>query len=198
MNLYSFKEASNLKMTIKISAYWWCQFGGWTAYIFLATFSYLSLPGFSISITVLPVLLAGILGLFITHLMRLFIIKSGQLQQSVPKQIRFMFLTTVFFSFIYATVSMLIMEIFEFGQELISFYTHEYKMNKINGLLMLMFSDAVFLCIWSLIYFSYHYVARSQKEKIERIRLESELKIKQLESEKSQIEYQRNLGNYYL
>ena len=63
---------------------------------------------------------------------------------------------------------------------------------------MLMFSDAIFLCIWSLIYFSYHYVARSQKEKIERIRLESELKIKQLESEKSEIEYQRNLGNYYL
>ena len=168
------------------------------AYILLATYSYLSLPGFSINNILLPLVLVGILGLLITHLMRLFIIKTGQLQQNIPKQIGFLFLTAVLFALIYASISIGLMQILHLGEDLLGFYTSEYKMGKINGLLMFMLSDFIVLCFWTMVYFSYHYVAKSQEEKIERIRLESKLKIKQLETEKSAIEYQRNLGNYYL
>lgn len=182
-------------MKKKLSAYWWCQIIGWSAYIFLATTSYLSLPGLSIDNIFFPLLVAGIIGSGITHLMRFFIIRSRLLLQNIFKQIIYLFLITISFSFMYACVLSWITGVLHWGEKLISLYTHEYK---INGLLMLTYSNIFFISIWNLIYFSYHYVQKSQTEQIQKIQLESDLKIQQLESEKAQIEYQRNLGSYYL
>ncbi|MEP6713106.1 MAG: histidine kinase [Ferruginibacter sp.] len=182
-------------MKRKLSAYGWCQVGGWGAYVLLATISYLPLPGFSVWNTLFPMILAGIMGMGITHLMRLLIIKSVLIQLNMARKIISLIVVTVAFSLVFASLSIWIFGVLSLGQELIYLYTHEYK---INGLLVLMYSDTFFLGIWNLIYFSYHYVRKSQLQQIERIRLESELKIQQLENEKAHIEYQRNLSNYDL
>ena len=182
-------------MKKRISLYWKCQVSGWSVYVLLATCTHLFLPGFSIWNTLLPMLVAGTIGMCVAHLMRLFIIKLGLLQQNVLRQIIYLLLTSIFFAFVYASITIWLSRVFHGGQALISLYTHEYKL---NGLLTLMYSDTFFLGIWNLIYFSYHYVQKSQQEQIERIRFESELKIQQLENDKTKIEFQRNLADISL
>ena len=73
--------------------------------------------------------------------MRQFIIRSRLLEQKILWQIIFLFFITIFFSFIYASIAISLIQVLHFGQELISLYTHEYK---INGLVMLTYSNCFF------------------------------------------------------
>ncbi len=181
-------------MKNKLSVYWFCQIGGWGAYTLFWTIGYSSLPGFSFWSTGFPTILEAITGICVTHFMRLFILKIGILQQKITRQIFYLFLVTFAFAFISATISYCILLIVSHLWKSLVIITKPYGP---GNLIAIIYSN-IFFGIWNLIYFSYHYVRKSQQEQIERIGFESKLKIQQLESEKSQIEYQRNLGNHYL
>jgi len=177
----------------RLSAYWWCQIGGWSAYVLLVTQAYLSM-GFSIADFFPPIFLSAISGIFITHLMRLFIIKTGMLQLRVLRQIIYMFLITLFFSFFHALITIWLAEILRWGDELRNLYVGK---NKTGGSLTsrsdvsLFKSDCFFLGIWNLIYLSAYYIQKNRREQIEKIRLENELKFQQLESEKTKAQLER-------
>src|SRR5690242_17349587 len=103
-------------MKKKLSAYWWCQILGWSAYILVVTQAYLSM-GFSVADFFAPIFLTGIFGIFITHAMRLFMIKTGMLQLRVLKQIICIIFITLFFSFFHALITVWLTETLQWGDK---------------------------------------------------------------------------------
>jgi sensor histidine kinase YesM len=177
-------------MKKELSAYWWCQIIGWGLFILFGTYFYFSGSGIAHFPDYSSIIITALLGLLSSHLMRLFIIKANILNQRIWKQIISMFLTTVLFSFIYL--------IFQWGEFLLVRIQVKPEDISWKAMFVGISMNFQFFIVWNFIYFTYHYIKKSQQEQVERVRLEAELKIQQLESDKAQIEYQRNLGNYYL
>ncbi len=175
-----------------LSTYWWCQIVGWSMYVLIPTLFYLSMSGLFIR-NVLPHLSGmAILGILFTHIMRLFMLKAGLLQLNIRRQIVYTFLTTVFFSFIYALVSAWLLEFLHLGDELFRLYNFSNSVNMVSIVLIISYSTFCYLGVWNLIYFSYHYIQRSRRQLIEKISFENELKVQRLESERIKAELQRH------
>jgi len=85
-----------------LSKYWLCQIGGWSTYIIVYTFFYLTIRTEEQPEFFKVLFLDAILGVIITHLMRTFIQRAGILKRRLANQITFMFLTTVGASFLFA------------------------------------------------------------------------------------------------
>ena len=171
-----------------MSTYWWCQISGWSIIYIMLLLFYLSVAG-SVWDFVPLLFLAALLGMFITHIMRLFIVKTRILQLNILRQIIYMVLITIFFSFIYTLIVVSLARLLHWGGEIANFLPH--KENIISVLTNLTFNNCFFLGIWNLIYFAYHYIEKSRKEQIEKIRFENELQIQKLEGEKTKVEMQR-------
>jgi hypothetical protein len=99
-------------MNKKISKYWLCQIGGWSTYIIVWTFFYLTLRTKEQPYFFEILFLDAILGVIITHLMRAFIQRMGFLKMQLDNQITCMFLTTVGFSFLFAFANIYLEDVF--------------------------------------------------------------------------------------
>ncbi len=168
-------------MMRRIPAYWWCQLLGWSTYCLVYTFFYLTIrtkpqPNF------FPVLFidAGY-GFLITHFMRTLIKDWRLLAYPLQKQISYLFLTTIFFAFVYAYVSVITEVKFNLEPETM----REYSV--FNKTMRNSFGTFLFLLIWNLIYFTYHYVMKSRREQLDKMRLESTVKELQLKTIKAHI-----------
>ena len=168
-------------MNMRLSKYWLCQIGGWSTYIFVYTFFYITLhteeqPNF-FSVLFLDVLI----GITVTHIMRLYIRKSGLLQQRLDRQIKLMFLTTLVASFIFGFASIVIEDGLNLMPERLK------KLSLFNLTIRATFGSFLFLIIWNLIYFTYHYVLKSQQEQLDKIRLQALVKELELKTIKGHI-----------
>src|SRR5436190_22611973 len=103
----------------RISAYWLCQLGGWGSYILVLTFAYFTIrtkpspeffPTAIIDVTV---------GIFITHIMRFFIIKRKLTNYDLRRQIIYMVSITFVFALVYAAIVKWLDKTFKFE---LSFY----------------------------------------------------------------------------
>jgi len=165
----------------KLSAYWWCQIGGWSSYVLINTFFYFTIrtkpsPHFFSS-----VLLDAFVGVIITHLMRILIRKANLVNLDLRRQIISMFLTTLVFAFIFSIVVMRTDEVFNLETDMWKEYTFWNKVMRAS------FGYFLFLLIWNFIYFTYHYVEKTRKEKLDKVRLESLVKELELKTIKSHI-----------
>lgn len=165
----------------KLSAYWWCQIGGWSSYVLINTFFYFTIrtkpsPHFFSS-----VLLDAFVGVVITHLMRILIRKANLVNLDLRRQIISMFLTTFVFAFIFSIVVMRADEVFNLETDMWKEYSFW------NKVLRASFGYFLFLLIWNFIYFTYHYVEKTRKEKLDKVRLESLVKELELKTIKSHI-----------
>jgi two-component system LytT family sensor kinase len=165
----------------RLSIYWWCQIGGWSCYILVNTFFYFTIrtkpsPHFFPS-----VFLDVIAGITLTHLMRTFIKKANLINLDLRKQIIYMFLTTFFFTLVFATLVMRADEVLNLETEVWKQYTFW------NKLLRASFGYFLFFLIWNFIYFTYHFVEKTRKEKLDKIRLETLVKELELKTIKSHI-----------
>lgn len=163
------------------SAYWLCQIAGWSSYMLLWTFFYLTIrtqpsPYFFPSLT-----LDAITGLGITHIMRIFIIRASLVNQEIKRQIFAIFLTSLVFSFVYAVFIIIADGILQWEANQMIQYTFW------NKVLRAWYGYFLFLLIWNFIYFTYHYVERARKEKLDKMRLESLVKELELKTIKSHI-----------
>jgi sensor histidine kinase YesM len=175
-------------MKKKLSTYWWCQIGGWSAYFIFNSIPYFT-PDSHLGIVYLAGLfLTLILGILITHTMRFFMIKYGLLRLNIPRQIFFIFITTAVFSVIFSLVAACIDEVF-------SKNPNQKSWQSISGLSSYFF---IVLTFWNMIYFIYYYIEKSRKQHIDTLRLEDELKIQQLEGDKAKAEFQRNVADVSL
>ncbi len=168
-------------MKKSISKYWLCQIGGWSTYIIVYTFFYVTLRTKEQQYFFEVLFLDAIIGIAITHLMRAFIRKNGLLEVQLDKQIIFMFLTTVGSSFLFAFASIYLEDALGLTSEAFKQYT------LINKTLRASFGSFLFLIIWNLIYFTYHYVLKSQQQQLDKVKLQSLVKELELKTIKAHI-----------
>ena len=163
------------------SKYWLCQIGGWSTYIIVYTFFYLTIRTEEQPEFFKVLFLDAILGVIITHLMRTFIQRAGILKRRLDNQITFMFLTTVGASFLFAFVSMYLEDALNLSNDSFNQYSLLYKTLRAS------FGCFMFLINWSFIYFTYHYVVKSQQEQLDKVKLQSLVKELELKTIKAHI-----------
>ena len=169
-------------MKNKISTYWLCQIGGWSSYYIVYTFFY-----FTIRTQPQPhffeiVLIDALLGLIITHGMRYIIKSSNFFSKSQSKQIVSFLVTTLLFAFCYAFLMVFVEdEIFHILGE------QQKKYTFLNKVIRVWYIAFLFLTIWNLLYYLFHFIKASQVEQLDKIRLESLVKELELKTIKSHI-----------
>ncbi len=168
-------------MNKTLSKYWLCQIGGWSTYIIVYTFFYLTLHTKEQPDFFRVLFLDAILGIVITHLMRAFIQRAEILKMRLDNQITYMFLTTVATSFLFAFASVYLDDVFNLTSE------NFRKYSLLNKTLRVSFSSFTFLIIWNLIYFIYHYIVKSQQEQLDKVKLQSLVKELELKTIKAHI-----------
>ena len=114
--------------------------------------------------------------------MRWVIIRWYILQKKINYQVVYLLLINLAFSTQYSFSTLVIFKILGL-----------LKNNEITfTFLPLMYGSTIYsflvLLVWNLIYFSYHYIEKSRKALIEKIRFENELQLQKLESEKTKAE----------
>jgi two-component system, LytTR family, sensor kinase len=170
--------------------YWICQLIGWggfalTNIFFAVSFDRLSGDFFSrMGIFVL-------LGITFSHIMRVVIIQTGLLQKSLNKQIFLFFLNTICFALLVSFASVETLNwmglIKRDEQELLNRPEVSYWISKLLLILNNAFIFFLLFFIWSLIYFVYHYVAKSRKQQMDTLQLESLVKELELQTIKAHI-----------
>lgn len=159
-----------------ISKYWLCQIGGWSTYIIVYTFFYVTLRTKEQPYFFEVLFLDAIIGIGITHLIRAFILRFGILEVRLDYQVSFMFLTTVGASFLFAFASIYLEDALGLTAESFKQYS------LINKTLRASFGSFLFLIIWNLIYFTYHYVLKSQQQQLDKVRLQTLIKDMELKT----------------
>ncbi len=168
-------------MKKKISAYWWCQIGGWSTYILTYTFFYFTIATRQQPFFFNVLFLDAGFGLAITHLMRYFILQAGLLNKRLNQQIIHMFLTTFGFSFLFAFMTVWTEQVLGWEADRMR------ELSLWNKVLYASFGSFLFLAIWNLIYFAYHFVEKSRQEQIDKIKLERLVKDLELKTIKAHI-----------
>jgi len=135
---------------------------------------------------------AGVaLGVFFSHLMRIIIIRFGLLQKSLNKQLLQFFIITFCLAFLVSYIN--VEALIGFGiikqddVDLLERTDVSYWISKLLLVLSSAFSYFILFFIWSLIYFVYHYVAKSRKQQMDTLQLESLVKELELKTIKAHI-----------
>lgn len=168
-------------MKIPISKYWLCQIGGWSCFILLYTFFYFTLqikdqPNFF-----LQLFFEAIQGLIVTHTMRMVIKETNLLEQKLSIQIIGLIFLTLIFAIFFATVNITTEQLLKIESPMMA--KHSYS----NKIIRTSFGCFLFLTIWSMTYFTYHYITRSRREQVDKIRLEALVKELELKTIKAHI-----------
>ncbi|MEO7443854.1 MAG: histidine kinase [Ferruginibacter sp.] len=164
----------------RISKYWWCQIIGWSANIavsvfFVGTFGKPT-PAYYSSLVV-----TCLLGLLITHIMRINIHSLKVLQKPVNVQIFYFIGLTILFSILFGVLSE--------GADYIMKYNPErlQKYSKSERIFLSSFNAMFIILIWNMFYYLYHYVERNRQQELDTLRLEAMVKSLELKTIKSHI-----------
>ncbi len=163
------------------STYWLCQLSGWGLYMLVWTFFYFAIRTKPQPYFFHTLVTDTFLGFLVTHTMRFTIKKLGFLNHSLQKQISSILIASFLFAFIYALGIVFIQVWFKWEPEQIKKYTF------MNMVIRSLFSTSLFLLIWNLIYFTYHYILKNRQSQFDKIRLESLVKELELKTIKSHI-----------
>jgi len=163
------------------SAYWWCQLTGWGVYMLVWTFFYFAIRTKPQPYFFETLVIDAFFGFLVTHTMRFVIRKLGFLNFSLQKQITSLLITSLTFAVIYALGIVSIQVLFKWDLAQIRKYTFP------NVVIRSLFSTSLFLLIWNLIYFTYHYIQKNRQSEFDKIRLENLVKELELKTIKSHI-----------
>ena len=165
----------------KLSPYWVCQIGGWGLYGLINIFFYYTISPKTDVNFYNTLLLYMVEGFVISHLMRTVIQQYGLLNLPITRQIITLLLLTLVFGFLYSTVDNLMMGYFGLETDAAKKYSLAVKVVRMAV------GCFFFLCMWNLIYFSYHYIMKSRKDQLDKMRLESLVKELELKTIKAHI-----------
>lgn len=166
----------------KIIGYWFCQLIGWSLFVLIYIFFYITLSEGSSMYLLLKILtIEALTGLMVTHLLRFVIKYFNIVDRSLNEQLIFILLSSIVFSIIYAvcgaTLEHYLVE--EISSE--PGYSLSVKIFKI------LFSCFTLVLIWVLLYFGFHYIRRTRQEQLDRIRLETVVKELEIKTIKAHI-----------
>ena len=167
--------------TKRIPYYWLCQFVGWSAFILVYTFFYLTLrtretPHFYHILAV-----NAVVGFLVTHVMRFFILQYRFAEKPVNEQVFYIFFVSILFSLIYATIDATLEQALGFEGD------WQKSLTLFNKIMRSNMGTFPIILIWILIYFTYHYIVKTRAAQLDKIRLESLVKELELKTIKSHI-----------
>lgn len=167
-------------MLNRISRYWWCQIIGWSLNIAISVFFVTTFgkPGTSYFYSLI---LTCVLGLLITHIMRLNIFFLKVLEKPLKKQILYFLVLTIIFSILLGVISESVDYLIGYNPERLQ------KFSKAERLFLSSFNALWLILVWNLIYFIYHYVESNRRQQLDTLRLEAMVKSLELKTIKSHI-----------
>lgn len=164
-----------------MSYYWLCQFVGWSLFIVVYVFFYLTLRT-KVTNYFYEVLVAeALVGFLVTHIMRYFILHYKFVDKPINEQVFYIFFISILFSLVYATIGASVEQYLGIEPE------SQKKLTLFNKIMRYFIGSFMIVLIWNLIYFAYHYVVRTRQAQFDKIRLESLVKELELKTIKSHI-----------
>ena len=167
-------------MLKKISRYWWCQIIGWLVNIAISVF-FVTTFGKPSKLYFTSLVLTCLLGLVITHIMRLNIHSLKVLKKPIKKQIFYFVVLTIVFAILFGVIAESIDFLLGYNPERLQ------KYSKAERLFLSSFNALWLVLIWNLIYYIYHYVERNRTQELDTFRLEAMVKSLELKTIKSHI-----------
>lgn len=167
-------------MLNKISRYWWCQIIGWSVNIAVSIF-FVTTFGEPTQEYILSLILSCVLGILITHVMRLNIHSLKVLEKPLPKQIAYLLTLTLAFALLYGVAMEALDYVLKFNPERLQ------KYSKMQRLFFSSFNALWLLLVWNMIYYIYHYVERNRTQELDTFRLEAAVKELELKTIKAHI-----------
>lgn len=164
----------------RIPKYWLFQALGWGLFVLTNTFFAASFKSFD-SFFIGRLVVFVILGLVFTHLMRMVIHRLNLLQRTLNIQIAGFLLISLVFALIIGVLDTLLTKSLNLRLD---------KEGEVNDTLMVvsnMFYSFVYLFIWNMIYFIYHFINRSRKEQFDTLKLQALVKELELKTIKAHI-----------
>ena len=161
--------------------YWLCQLGGWSAFVLLYTFFYFTLQIKDQPYFFFQLFFEAFQGLVITHIMRLVLRETKLLEKKLNNQILGLIVLTFIFSVAFSSINILSEKLMRIEAPMMAKYSLS------NKIIRTTFGCFLFLTIWNLIYFTYHYITRSRREQVDKIRLEALVKELELKTIKAHI-----------
>lgn len=163
-------------MANKKNIYWACQIFGWTFFTAL-NLIFFKLNNSTNLIDILNYLIWLPVGISLTHLYKLLIIRVNALKFNVIKQIPFVIISGFIKAFLFFVLTVGIAKVFGIIT---------YKINLVAALSNI-FSLSVIFILWSLIYFGFHFFDNYKKTEIQNLKLEAASKEGELNKLKSQL-----------
>jgi two-component system LytT family sensor kinase len=162
--------------------YWLCQIMGWTfvvlsMLIFVYTFS----PAKLDQRLFVRLLLIFVSGIFCTHILRAYILRSGWMMMPVEKVIPRMSLAILITSLACSLLLMGLVNLFNVQSDF------QQKIDFSAKLMGSTLDIGLFIIPWALIYYIYHYVAKSRKQEVDTLKLEALVKELELKTIKAHI-----------
>lgn len=167
-------------MMKNISRYWACQIAGWSLNLAVSVF-FVTTFGEPNTIFFISLFLTCIIGVLVTHVMRLNIHGLKVLDKTLKKQIFYLLGLTIVFSIFFGVLTE--------GMDYLIGYDPErmQKYSKMQRLFFSSFNSMWLLLFWNMIYYIYHYVERNRKQELDTFRLEAMVKSLELKTIKSHI-----------
>ena len=169
----------------KFPLYWKYQLWGWFLYvIIILLFAWINKDFFADASSIIPLAIrVFVLGILITHGMRMVIKKLKMLELSFSQQVFYFFILTVSFSILFIIILNLTFE--NFG--LLGDITKATS-QILNGIYFMWLVLTGALLVWNLVYFSVHYVNRIRREEEQK----AALRFQMLELEAKALRAQMN------
>ncbi|MEX1202660.1 MAG: histidine kinase [Ferruginibacter sp.] len=164
----------------KISRYWWCQLIGWSVIIAVSVFI-ITTFGEPDSYFFLSLIFTCMLGVLITHVMRLNIHSLKVLTKPLKTQIFYLLALTFIFAILFGTLTEAIDYVIGYNPDKLQ------KYSKAQRLFFSSFNAMWLLLMWNMIYYIYHYVEQNRKQELDTFRLEAVVKSLELKTIKSHI-----------
>jgi len=165
----------------KTSKYWICQAVGWGTYLAINIFFYVTLSTKKIDSFYALVAIDILLGILVTHLMRMVIREYKFLEKPIQKQLISLSIITIVFSIVYASADVSVEKVLNIKDSMsadISVW-NEIARTSINNLFILF--------IWNLIYYAYHYIEYNRQQELNTLKLQAVVKELELKTIKSHI-----------
>lgn len=167
-------------MLKKISRYWWCQIIGWSVNIAVSVFFVFTF-GEPDNYFFLSLFLTCLLGVLITHVMRLNIHWLKVLDKPLIAQIFYLVGLTIIFAVFFGVFTEAVDYLIGYNPDKLQ------KYSKMQRLFFSSFNAMWLLLVWNMIYYIYHYVERSRKQELDKLKLEATVKALELKTIKSHI-----------
>jgi len=171
-----------MRLINRNNAYIWCQLFGWGGSFLLNVFfvwvfkTEVSWQSFT------RILIWVLAGLLLTHIMRALLIRLKVLEKEFDKQVLLFLSMTLFFGFLLGFLLHLSVNLFSISEP-----ADIQKAAPGRTLFNYIINSVIFILIWNLIYFIFHYVERVRNQQIEALKSETLIRDLQLQTIKSHI-----------